>query len=197
MIAALFGRDQYPLVAKVYVYVDGFDLYYGALKRTPYKWLDLAALCRLMLPNDSIEQIKYYTARVSARPRNPSAPIDQQAYLRALRTIPNLTITFGHFLTHSVPMMLTGVTPVKRFGSTKPRKRVRTSISRHIWSATPFKIVSKWLSILRTIPISRNPCALCARNSGYRWGFSTPTRRTAQFSSNWRRSLREFAKPIW
>ena len=26
------------------VYVDGFNLYYGALKRTPYKWLDLAAL---------------------------------------------------------------------------------------------------------------------------------------------------------
>jgi hypothetical protein len=64
MFAALFGRDWYPLVAKVYVYVDGFNLYYGALKRTPYKWLDLAALCRLMLPNDSIEHIKYYTARV-------------------------------------------------------------------------------------------------------------------------------------
>jgi hypothetical protein len=102
------------LVAKVYVYVDGFNLYYGALKRTPYKWLDLAALCRVMLPNDTVEQVNYYTARVSARPHNPSAPLDQQVYLRALRTIPNLKISLGHFLTHSVPMVLTGSTPVKK-----------------------------------------------------------------------------------
>jgi uncharacterized LabA/DUF88 family protein len=97
-----------------YVYIDGFNLYYGALKRTPYKWLDLAKLSGIMLPNDKIESIQYFTARVSARPHNPSAPLDQQVYLRALRTIPNLTITLGHFLTHSVPMMLTGVNPPKR-----------------------------------------------------------------------------------
>jgi hypothetical protein len=40
---------------------------------------------------------------ISARPGNPGAPNDQQIYLRALRTIPNLSITYGHFLTHSVP----------------------------------------------------------------------------------------------
>jgi uncharacterized LabA/DUF88 family protein len=97
-----------------YVYIDGFNLYYGALKRTPYKWLDLAELSRVMLPNDKIESIQYFTARVSARPHNPSAPLDQQVYLRALRTIPNLTITLGHFRTHAVPMMLTGVNSPKR-----------------------------------------------------------------------------------
>jgi hypothetical protein len=97
-----------------YVYIDGFNLDYGALKRTPYKWLDLAKLSGIMLPNDKVESIQYFTARVSARPHNPSAPLDQQVYLRALRTIPNLTITLGHFLTHSVPMMLTGVNPLKR-----------------------------------------------------------------------------------
>src|SRR3989442_9627776 len=67
-----------------------------------------------MLPTDTIQQIKYFTARVSARPHNPSAPIDQQVYLRALRTIPNLEIILGHFLTHSVPMMLTGTLPPKK-----------------------------------------------------------------------------------
>jgi uncharacterized LabA/DUF88 family protein len=101
-------------MAKTFVYVDGFNLYYGCLKRTPYKWLDLAKLSQALLPNDTIERIKYFTARVSARPYNPSAPIDQQVYLRALRTIPNLEITFGHFLTHSVPMTLTDVVPTKR-----------------------------------------------------------------------------------
>jgi hypothetical protein len=101
-------------VAKVNVYVDGFNLYYGALKRTPYKWLDLSKLCDAMLPADTVQRIYYYTARVSARPYNATAPVDQQIYLRALRTIPNLMITYGHFLTHSVRMPLSGVTPLQR-----------------------------------------------------------------------------------
>ena len=61
-------------VADVVVYVDGFNLYYGSLKRTPYKWLDLSRLCTAMLPNDRVTAIKYYTARISARPGNPEAP---------------------------------------------------------------------------------------------------------------------------
>lgn len=101
-------------MARTVAYVDGFNLYYGCLKRTPYKWLDLAALCRVLLPDDSIERINYYTARVSARPHNQSAPLDQQTYLRAIRTIPHLSITFGKFLTHSVSMVLTGVEPPQR-----------------------------------------------------------------------------------
>src|SRR4051794_24978817 len=102
------------LLARVHVYVDGFNLYYGALKRTPYKWLDLSRLCELMLPQDTIEAINYYTALVSARPQNPSAPIDQQVYLRALRTIAHLKITYGHFLKHSVPMVLSGISPIQK-----------------------------------------------------------------------------------
>src|SRR6266849_3746427 len=105
------------------VYIDGFNLYYGCLKRTPYKWLDLAKLSQALLPGDTIERIKYFTARVSARPYNPSAPIDQQVYLRALRTIPNLEIMFGHFLTHSVPMTLTDVVPAKRVWVDKTEKK--------------------------------------------------------------------------
>ena len=108
------NESKLQVNARTYVYIDGFNLYYGCLKGTPYKWLDLLALCRVMLPNDTLDQIKYFTARVSARPQNPSAPIDQQVYLRALRTIPNFQLTFGHFLTHSVPMALTGVMPQKR-----------------------------------------------------------------------------------
>ena len=26
------------------IYIDGFNLYYGCLRQTPYKWLDLVAL---------------------------------------------------------------------------------------------------------------------------------------------------------
>lgn len=101
-------------MSKTIVYIDGFNLYYGALKRTPYKWLDLGAFCTALLPQDDIVAIKYYTALVSARPGNLTAPNDQQIYLRALRTIPNLSITLGHFLTHSVQMTLSGSQPPKR-----------------------------------------------------------------------------------
>lgn len=28
------------------VYIDGFNLYYGLVRQTPYKWLDRRALCQ-------------------------------------------------------------------------------------------------------------------------------------------------------
>ncbi|MGA8872642.1 MAG: NYN domain-containing protein [Candidatus Acidiferrales bacterium] len=96
------------------VYIDGFNLYYGAVKNSPFKWLDLGALCRRMLPGDTIQSIEYFTAIVSARPYDPGMPMRQQMYIRALRTIPNLTISFGHFLTHSARMVLTGTIPPKK-----------------------------------------------------------------------------------
>jgi uncharacterized LabA/DUF88 family protein len=101
-------------MAKVNVYIDGFNLYYGAVKGSPYKWLDLAALCNRMLPNDTIQSIEYFTAIVSARPYDLDLPTRQQVYLRALRTISNLTICYGSFLTHSCRMVLTGSDPVKK-----------------------------------------------------------------------------------
>ena len=66
------------------VYVDAFNLYYGCLRGTPYKWLDLAALCRVMLPKDNIRQIKYFAARVDSRPGDPGQRERQSFYLRAL-----------------------------------------------------------------------------------------------------------------
>jgi uncharacterized LabA/DUF88 family protein len=91
---------------KANVCVDGFNPYYGAVKNTPYRWLNIAALCRLLLPRDQINQIKYFTALVRPRPHDRGQPIRQQTYMRALRTIPNLTIILGHFLTHEVVMPL-------------------------------------------------------------------------------------------
>jgi hypothetical protein len=101
-------------MAKLNVYVDGFNLYYGAVKGSPFKWLNIGALCQRMLPNDAIQSIEYFTAIVSARPGDPGVPVRQQMYLRALRTIPNLTIVYGHFLTHSCRMVLTGTNPAQK-----------------------------------------------------------------------------------
>ncbi|MFC1933646.1 NYN domain-containing protein [Chloroflexota bacterium] len=74
------------------VYIDGLNLYYGALYNTPFKWLDIGALCSTLLPGRSINRIRYFTARVISLPHDQNAPTRQDIYLRALRTIPNLTI---------------------------------------------------------------------------------------------------------
>jgi hypothetical protein len=90
----------------VNVCVDGFNVYYGCLRGTPYKWLDLDALCRRLLPQDTIHRIRYFTALVTARPGNLQAPQRQLTYFRALETIPQLTVHLGHFLSHPVRMPL-------------------------------------------------------------------------------------------
>ena len=82
------------------VYIDGLNLYYGALKGTPYKWLDIEKLCRRLIPDDQIVAIKYYTARVKDTPNNPGAAQRQDVYLRALRTLgPLLSIHYGRMQT--------------------------------------------------------------------------------------------------
>jgi uncharacterized LabA/DUF88 family protein len=86
--------------------VYAFNLYYGCLKGTPYRWLDLGALCRRLFPRDEIGRIRYFTATVSARPDNPQAPQRQQVYLRALASIPDLSIHYGHYLSHVTRMPL-------------------------------------------------------------------------------------------
>jgi len=91
---------------ETWVYIDGFNLYYGAVKDTPYKWLDLHRMCAMLLHNHEVTRIKYFTARVSARSDDPGKPTRQQIYLRALRTLPNLEIIFGRFLSHEVMMPL-------------------------------------------------------------------------------------------
>jgi uncharacterized LabA/DUF88 family protein len=91
---------------KVNIYVDGFNLYYGAVKGTPYRWLNIAEMCRLLLPHDQVLQIKYFTAKVNPRPTDPDQRSRQETFLRALATIPNLSIIYGFFLTHEIMMPL-------------------------------------------------------------------------------------------
>lgn len=56
------------------IYVDGFNLYYGCLKHTPYKWLDLKVLfSKLLDKTHDIKKIKYFTAHISNRPGNNEA----------------------------------------------------------------------------------------------------------------------------
>lgn len=82
---------------KIYVYVDGFNLFYGSLKKSPYKWLDIEKLCQAYFPKYEIAKIKYFSAITKARKDDLNKPVRQQIYFRALRTIPCLEIILGSF----------------------------------------------------------------------------------------------------
>ena len=91
---------------KTNVYIDGFNFYYGCIKKTPYRWLDLSLFCRRLLPrHQPINRIRYFTALVTPRPTDPTQRMRQEVYLRALRTIPNLSVHLGRFLSSKVRMM--------------------------------------------------------------------------------------------
>ena len=91
---------------KTNFYIDGFNLYYRALRDTPFKWLDLRKLAETLFPRDTVNQICYFTAKIDPRPNDPSQPQRQQAYLRALRTLPGFQAHYGTFRTWTKTRLL-------------------------------------------------------------------------------------------
>ena len=75
------------------VYIDGYNLYYGRLRETPFKWLDVVQLSEKLLlhrdQNESLECVKFFTAPALATfATHGSASVEaQSAYHRALQTI--------------------------------------------------------------------------------------------------------------
>lgn len=71
------------------VYIDGLNLYCGALKGTPNKWLDFKKYFELLRQADEIQKIKYFTAKANS--------LDQDTYLSALSTFSIIEIILGKF----------------------------------------------------------------------------------------------------
>jgi uncharacterized LabA/DUF88 family protein len=93
------------------VYIDGFNLYYGLVKGTTWKWLDLPAFCQAMLPQNNIVGVKYFTAKIEARAGNPQQVTRQETYLSVLETLPGVEVHFGRFLTNPAQMALARTVP--------------------------------------------------------------------------------------
>ena len=69
---------------RVVAYIDGFNLYFGlkAEHGRKYLWLDLQGLVEgLLLPNQELREVQYFTARVRG---DPEGERRQGAYLDAL-----------------------------------------------------------------------------------------------------------------
>ncbi len=86
---------------KTNFYVDGFNFYYGVGRPTRYKWVDFSKLLRLYFPDSQICRIRYFTALVKASESDPQKRQRQQLYIRALKTIPNLSVHYGYFQTNT------------------------------------------------------------------------------------------------
>jgi uncharacterized LabA/DUF88 family protein len=87
------SNRQLPQRRRTIIYVDGFNLYYGAIRNTPaLKWLDIAKFCRLLRPHDDIRLIRYFSALVEG----PTKP-NQETYLKALSTTPLVEVILGKF----------------------------------------------------------------------------------------------------
>jgi len=112
------------------VYVDGFNLYYRMLKDRPaLKWLNQLALAKeILAAQHNIIRVNYYIARVSARAHDPQAPACQAIYLKALRSVPEIVVHEGTFMTSEPWMPLASPPQCKPSGYTwnmPPPSRVR------------------------------------------------------------------------
>ena len=111
------------------VYIDGFNLYYS-LKDTPYKWLNIEKLVKFVLDPSwhNITKIKYFTARVKRKTRDPSNVIRQDMYLRAIQTIQKVDVVYGKFKKRNIKTSLVIKNP-------EQLKQVKKIIGKNI---TPF-----------------------------------------------------------
>jgi len=84
-------------------YIDGYNFYYGRIRGTTHKWLDVVALFEFLLndqdPESSLQHLHYFSAPALGRfaTHGEEAVKAQQTYLRALAHLyPNmLALTMG------------------------------------------------------------------------------------------------------
>ena len=93
---------------RTYVYIDGFNLYYGLLRGQPAaRWLDLEAFVKGFLPERyEVARIYYFTAKLKAYPSSIEKARRQGIYLKALEANPLIEIIEGVYRLHAVSLPL-------------------------------------------------------------------------------------------
>lgn len=71
-----------------WLYIDGLSLYYGSVKGTPHKWLDLQTFAGGFDLEPPITRVHYFVTRDP----DPARQTRQDLYLRALRTLPQVRV---------------------------------------------------------------------------------------------------------
>ena len=66
---------------KTIAYIDGYNLYYGLLKGTKFKWLDMVALVKGMLRADhELVKVRYFTAPVRTYPHDMKSCVAYRSF---------------------------------------------------------------------------------------------------------------------
>jgi uncharacterized LabA/DUF88 family protein len=97
------------------VFVDGYNLYYGLLRKSKLKWLDLYALFNDHVLDDKAKllEVRYYTAPVLGRMSDdPQSTQRQRQYIQALKRMhtTGLTVIEGRIVASTPFQRL--VTPI-------------------------------------------------------------------------------------
>ncbi|MGE0190444.1 MAG: NYN domain-containing protein [Planctomycetota bacterium] len=89
----MVGRARH----RTYVYVDGFNLYYGVLKGSAHRWLNPVAYFDAVLQHDDVVMVRYFTAMARG-----ASVARQRTYLRALQAQERLQVILGKYKTKKV-----------------------------------------------------------------------------------------------
>ncbi len=83
---------------KAMVYIDGFSLYFGLrdMGWSRYYWLNVKSLCEKFAkpPRCRLEGVKYFTSRIKG---DQSKVARQDAFIQALKTVPNIEVLWGEY----------------------------------------------------------------------------------------------------
>ena len=122
---------------RVRVYVDGFNLFYGALKakikpeidldtknrikeeKKILRWLDLNKLVKEFVKGENvvINKINFYTADIKPRSEGDKSPLNQQEYYKALNSFSNIKICKGRYDSHSKSLPIYPLTNPLQFAT--------------------------------------------------------------------------------
>jgi uncharacterized LabA/DUF88 family protein len=115
------------VTARSIVYVDGFNLYYGAVSGTPYKWLNLQKYFELIRTHDDIQVIRYFTALIDGSHR-----VHQETYLEAVATLPKVEVVLGRYKHNEVTCRVAGCSYRKNRVFRKPEEK-QTDVNIALW----------------------------------------------------------------
>lgn len=131
--------------------------------------------CARLLPPNKIQRIRYFTAKVSVQ-ADPHQPVRQSTYLRALQTVPGLTVHLGHFLTSTVRIPLANPVP----GGPRTVEVIKTEEKGSDVNLATYLLADAFRADADTFVVVSNdsdlmePIRLVSQELGYRAGILNP-----------------------
>lgn len=111
---------------KTIVYIDGFNFYYGAVRGTRFKWLNLETCFSRLRQNDQLQRVHYFTAIIDGGQKRAR----QKQYLRALATLPLVDVILGKFKNKQIKCRVRGCAHAgSRIFETTEEKRTDVNIA--------------------------------------------------------------------